>query len=108
WKAGAEAEVSVTVHRSGAAPFESPTSMLRPFRACAIAVTTSWALAAIASGAPPPSPPRLPEPMSAAEILLSLERLNVLGRALYVAAHPDDENTALIAYWANGALYDPA
>ena len=26
----------------------------------------------------------------------------------YLAAHPDDENTALIAYWANGALYEGA
>lgn len=49
-----------------------------------------------------------PEPMDAAEIRLALEKLNVLGRALYVAAHPDDENTGLIAYWANGALYDAA
>ena len=31
-----------------------------------------------------------------------------LGRVLYIAAHPDDENTRLIAYWANGALYDAA
>src|SRR5829696_5416886 len=46
--------------------------------------------------------------MNAAEIRLALEKLNVLGRALYIAAHPDDENTGLIAYWANGALYDTA
>jgi LmbE family N-acetylglucosaminyl deacetylase len=49
-----------------------------------------------------------PPPMDAAEIRLALEKLDVLGRALYVAAHPDDENTGLIAYWANGALYDTA
>ena len=42
------------------------------------------------------------------EIRLALEKLNVLGRVLYVAAHPDDENTGLIAYWANGALYETA
>jgi LmbE family N-acetylglucosaminyl deacetylase len=47
-----------------------------------------------------------PRPMDAGEIRLALEKLNVLGRVLYVAAHPDDENTGLIAYWANGALYD--
>lgn len=46
--------------------------------------------------------------MNAAEIRLALEKLNMLGRVLYVAAHPDDENTGLIAYWANGALYDAA
>ncbi len=33
-----------------------------------------------------------------------LEKLNVLGSVLYVAAHPDDENTRLIAYYANGEL----
>lgn len=49
-----------------------------------------------------------PREMDAAHIRLALEKLNVLGRVLYVAAHPDDENTGLIAYWANGALYDAA
>ena len=49
-----------------------------------------------------------PPPMDSAEIRLALEKLNVLGRVLYVAAHPDDENTGLISYWANGALYDAA
>ena len=34
----------------------------------------------------------------AAQIRLQMERLNVLGSALYFAAHPDDENTKLIAY----------
>ena len=49
-----------------------------------------------------------PPEMDSAEIRLALEKLNVLGRALYIAAHPDDENTGLISYWANGALYDAA
>ncbi len=34
----------------------------------------------------------------AADIALRLEKLNVLGSALMIAAHPDDENTALLAY----------
>jgi len=46
--------------------------------------------------------------MDSAQIRLALEKLDVLGRVLYVAAHPDDENTRLIAYWANGALLDAA
>ena len=33
---------------------------------------------------------------------LALERLNVLGSVLTVGAHPDDENTALLAYLARG------
>jgi LmbE family N-acetylglucosaminyl deacetylase len=35
------------------------------------------------------------------EIQQMLEKLDVLGSVLYVAAHPDDENTSLITYFAN-------
>jgi LmbE family N-acetylglucosaminyl deacetylase len=56
-------------------------------------------------GADAPAP-AFPPPMNAAEIQLALQKLNVLGRVLYVAAHPDDENTNLMALWANGSLYD--
>ena len=42
-----------------------------------------------------------PQP-SAAEIAKRLQRLSVVGSVLYVAAHPDDENTALLTYLANG------
>lgn len=42
-----------------------------------------------------------PSPASSAEILHELEKLNVLGSVLYVAAHPDDENTRLISWLAN-------
>src|ERR1041384_2923530 len=38
---------------------------------------------------------------TAAEIQLELRKLNVLGTALYVAAHPDDENTAMLAWLPN-------
>src|SRR5438045_6469452 len=54
------------------------------------------------------APPTPPKPMNAAEIQLGLQKLNVLGRVLYVAAHPDDENTNLMALWSNGFLYDTA
>jgi len=55
------------------------------------------------------APPLLsPDQMDAGEIQLALQKLNVLGRVLYVAAHPDDENTNLMAFWANGSLYDSA
>ena len=37
----------------------------------------------------------------ASEIIHQLEKLNVVGTALYVAAHPDDENTRLISYLSN-------
>jgi LmbE family N-acetylglucosaminyl deacetylase len=41
----------------------------------------------------------------AAEVRLALEKLDVLGSVLYIAAHPDDENTGLIAYWAKERKY---
>ena len=47
-----------------------------------------------------------PKTYSSADILLGLQKLNVLGSALYVAAHPDDENTRLIAYLSNGRLVE--
>jgi len=42
---------------------------------------------------------------TAAEIQLELRKLNVLGSALYIAAHPDDENTAMLAWLANDRFY---
>jgi LmbE family N-acetylglucosaminyl deacetylase len=45
---------------------------------------------------------------TAAELQLALRKLAVTGSALYVAAHPDDENTALLAWLANERLYRTA
>lgn len=42
-----------------------------------------------------------PKKPSASEIHHNIQKLNFLGTALYVAAHPDDENTWLISYLAN-------
>ena len=46
-----------------------------------------------------------PRSYTSSEILLQVKKLNVLGSVLYIAAHPDDENTRLLAYLANGKLY---
>lgn len=46
-----------------------------------------------------------PERITSGEIYLRLNKLNVLGTVLYVAAHPDDENSRLIAYMAKDRLY---
>jgi len=46
-----------------------------------------------------------PKSYTSAELLLQLKKLNVLGSVLYIAAHPDDENTRLLAYLANEKLY---
>ena len=45
-----------------------------------------------------------PEQWSSSEIFKNLEKLNVQARVLYLAAHPDDENTRFIAYCANNKL----
>src|SRR6188768_3977803 len=41
---------------------------------------------------------------NASQIKLKLKKLNFLGSVLYVAAHPDDENTRIITYAANERL----
>ena len=46
-----------------------------------------------------------PTPQNSADILHAIKKLNVLGTVLYVAAHPDDENTRLLAYMAKGRQY---
>jgi LmbE family N-acetylglucosaminyl deacetylase len=42
-----------------------------------------------------------PQKLSSNQIYEKLQKLNFLGTALYIAAHPDDENTRLISYLAN-------
>ena len=39
---------------------------------------------------------------NSAEIMQQLKKINTLGSVLYIAAHPDDENTRLISWLANG------
>lgn len=39
--------------------------------------------------------------LNSAEIIQHLKKLNTVGSVLYVAAHPDDENTRLLGYLAN-------
>jgi LmbE family N-acetylglucosaminyl deacetylase len=49
------------------------------------------------AGGPPAQP-------TSSQIQLALRKLGVVGSVLYVAAHPDDENTNLLAYLANERL----
>ncbi len=42
-----------------------------------------------------------PSKPSSTDIYHSLQKLNFLGSAMYIAAHPDDENTRLISYLSN-------
>jgi LmbE family N-acetylglucosaminyl deacetylase len=41
-----------------------------------------------------------PRPRSSSELLLAIKKLNTVGSVLYIAAHPDDENTRLLSYLA--------
>lgn len=52
----------------------------------------------VSTGQPPPS-------LTSSEIYLGIRKLNVLGSVLYVAAHPDDENTRLITYFSKDRMY---
>ena len=45
---------------------------------------------------------------NAADLEISLQKLNVLGSVLYVGAHPDDENTSLLALFSKGRKYRTA
>lgn len=46
-------------------------------------------------------PAQQPKKLNSSEIYEAVQKLNVLGSVLYVAAHPDDENTRLISYMSN-------
>jgi LmbE family N-acetylglucosaminyl deacetylase len=45
---------------------------------------------------------------SSADLDIALHKLNVLGSVLYVAAHPDDENTAVLSYFSKGRKFRTA
>jgi len=42
-----------------------------------------------------------PQKSNSVEIYNQIQKLNFLGSVLYIAAHPDDENTRLISYFSN-------
>lgn len=46
-----------------------------------------------------------PVSWTSSDMYLGIRKLNVLGSVLYVAAHPDDENTRLIAYFCKDKMY---
>ncbi|PPK85285.1 LmbE family N-acetylglucosaminyl deacetylase [Neolewinella xylanilytica] len=46
-------------------------------------------------------PAQAPARPNSGELHAAIQKLGVLGSALYIAAHPDDENTRMIAYLAN-------
>ncbi|APD06945.1 hypothetical protein UJ101_01426 [Flavobacteriaceae bacterium UJ101] len=51
---------------------------------------------------------QIPKQYNATEIYQKIQKLNILGNVLYLAAHPDDENTRFISYSANEKLFNTA
>ncbi len=45
-----------------------------------------------------------PHSVDSAALKLQLKKLTVVGNVLYLAAHPDDENAAVLAYFSRGRL----
>jgi LmbE family N-acetylglucosaminyl deacetylase len=66
------------------------------------AVIAGSLLAAVSAGARTAALP------NASDLNMALQKLNVLGAVLYVGAHPDDENTAALAYFSKGRKYRAA
>ena len=73
---------------------------MTPLRGIALVLACSLSLSSAASHAE--------EPPASAAILQDLRSFREMASVLYVAAHPDDENTLLIAYLARGKDYRTA
>ena len=84
--------------RSTASPDVSPGRTCRFLSLAVAGISLLGAVVAAEPAAPPPS----------AAILQQLQSFREMGSVLYVAAHPDDENTLLIAYLARGRNYRTA
>ncbi len=83
---------------------EPPSAGRAPLRGPAWAFALAACAAALGStAAAAPAPGQSP-----AAIVQELEGFRVFGSVLYVAAHPDDENTQLITYLARGRNYRTA
>jgi LmbE family N-acetylglucosaminyl deacetylase len=68
----------------------------------AAARLAALALVACLHLAVPAPAQRPPDQLDGAAILHRLQKLGTVGSALYIAAHPDDENTRLITWLSNG------
>jgi len=99
------APLHVTHHRIARSAVRDRRYRKRCWRAAIVVAILAVAKSANYADAPPLLSS---DQMNGSEIQLALQKLNVLGRVLYIAAHPDDENTNLMAFWANGSLYDAA
>lgn len=72
--------------------------MIRKLKGFLFLLSCTFCLAPCAFTQPPAT-------WTSADMYLALRKLNVLGSVLYVAAHPDDENTRLLAYFSKDRMY---
>ena len=68
----------------------------------ALALLTACSLVAVVASSTPAAAGSSEPAMDAGTLAHALDRVASTARVLYVAAHPDDENTRLLAYLANG------
>lgn len=68
-----------------------PLQLILCFMVCSQAFNNAWA--------------QTPASYSSADLQQQFKKLDVLGSVLYIAAHPDDENTRLLAYLARERQY---
>lgn len=68
-----------------------PLQLILCFMVCSQAFNNTWA--------------QTPASYSSADLQQQFKKLDVLGSVLYIAAHPDDENTRLLAYLARERQY---
>src|SRR5512137_491099 len=80
--------------------------LLTPFAALAAAVALNATAVSVSGPAAEPlgGYPRPRPAMSAAELRLALRKLQVTASTLYIGAHPDDENTAMLSWLVSGRL----
>src|ERR1700751_5119380 len=77
--------------------FESFTLRVPRFLRFLVAAACAVTILPIGAGAA--------DPQSASVILQELRSFREMGSVLYIAAHPDDENTRLISYFSRGRCY---
>jgi LmbE family N-acetylglucosaminyl deacetylase len=95
---GFNSGMEVIVFFGALAPYSKRNEIMRKLYATGLLIVVLMAGMLPVSAQTPPS-------HSAASIYLQMKKLKVLGAVLYVAAHPDDENTRLLAYLSKEKLY---
>ena len=76
-----------------------PPNLVIALAAAAVMVAAASPVSGLSDSGPRPRPG-----LNAAELKLALRKLQVVGSALYIGAHPDDENTAFLSWLSSGRM----